>query len=50
MLPKDIRKDTVQDKTLQEVTKAILSGWPVQKSDVSNAATPYFNVRDELCV
>ena len=46
----DIRNHTEQDETLHEVTKAILSGWPEWKSDVPNAAAPYFNVRDELSV
>ena len=46
----DIRNHTEQDETLHKVTKAILSGWPEQSSDVTNTAAPYFNVRDELSV
>lgn len=39
-----------QDKTLQEVTRIILSRWPEQKSDIPRKAASHFNVRDELSV
>ena len=46
----DISNHTELEETLHEVTKAILSGWTEQRSDVPNTAAPYFNVRDELSV
>ena len=43
-----IQQETTTDQTLQAVKEMIQSGWPEQKSEVPNLATPYFNIRDEL--
>ena len=46
----DIRKHTEEDHELQELIKAILTGWPEDKSQVPNSAVPYYHVRNELAV
>ena len=46
----DIRKHMDKGHELQELIKVTLTGWPEDKSQVSNPALPYYNVRDELTV
>ena len=45
---KRLQSHTREDQTLQIVKSVILRGWPDDKSDVPEAALPYFNIRDEL--
>ena len=46
----DIRKHMEEDHELQELIKAILTGWPEDKSQVPNSAVPYYHVRNELAI
>ena len=45
---KEIQAETGRDDTLQQLKKAIISGWPEMKKEVPTCLHPYFQVRDEL--
>ena len=47
---KRLQAHTRKDETLQTVTTVIQRGWPERKSDVPQAAHPYFNLKDELSI
>ncbi|XP_062619835.1 uncharacterized protein K02A2.6-like [Saccostrea cucullata] len=44
----ELRQETQEDKTLVELIKVILSGWPEISACVSAPLQPYFSIRDEL--
>ena len=43
-----IKAETDAEETMQHLRDVILSGWPDQRSEVSDIIKPYWNVRDEL--
>lgn len=45
-----IRESTARDEVLQQLTKAILKGWPEQTADIPATLMPYYGFRDELAV
>ena len=52
LVPKDVRVQhtTQQDMAIQELCRVIRLGWPTSKSEVPDAARPYYDFRDELTV
>ena len=46
----DIKQMTASDDVLQLLKKCIQEGWPEHKNLLPMLVTPYFSVRDELCV
>ena len=46
----EIRNHTSNDPSLQLLKATIQQGWPDNKSDIPPLISPYFNMRDELCV
>ncbi|XP_038055804.1 uncharacterized protein K02A2.6-like [Patiria miniata] len=46
----DIKQMTGSDDVLQLLKKSIQEGWPEHKNLLPAQITPYFSVRDELCV
>ena len=45
-----IRESTARDGVLQQLTGAILRGWPDNSADVPATLVPYYGFRDELAV
>ena len=53
LAPEDIQRlqhASQQDMAIQELSRVICQGWPASKSEVPDAARPYYDFRDELTV
>ncbi|CAC5373516.1 unnamed protein product [Mytilus coruscus] len=45
------QKSTAEDIELKELTKTVIEGWPLDKSELVKSVTPYWTFRDEIsCV
>ena len=45
-----IKKRTLVDESLQQLSTMIKRGWPSTKSETLPGAKPYWNVRDEISI
>ena len=47
---KQFQEETLNDKTMQVLTRYIKSGWPLNRKHIPKEISPYYTYREELCM
>ena len=47
---KQFQEETLNDKTMQVLTRYIKSGWPLNRKHIPKEISPYYTYREERCM